>query len=117
MIREDKKQNIPSVFKVSVASNFICYAVLLQLCFMKFKFSFFIVLLVTGKCFKMGAFLARRVCMTFYVLQVTIPCVCEKKEDLKLSPVKGDGIGALLCFWCRSDSLSNSKKLQSQMQI
>ena len=69
---------------------------MLQLCLTRFKLLFFIALLVRGKHLKMGTFLTRRVCMTFYVLQVIIPCICDKTEDLKLSPGKGEGVGVLL---------------------
>jgi len=67
--------------------------------------------------------------MTFYVLEVTIPCICDKNKDVKLCPGKGESTGVLLGFCCGlvaevwvkhcsvHDSLSNSKKLQSQMHI
>lgn len=63
---------------------------------------FYIVLLVRGKHLKMGTLLTRRFCIIFYVLQVTSPCIYDKTEDLKLSPGKGEGIGVLFCFCCRS---------------
>lgn len=120
MRREDKKQKLP-FFKFSVASDFICHAALLQLCFTRFNVLFYIVLLVRGKHLKMRSLLTRRFCTTFYVLQVTSPCIYDKTEDLKLCSGKG------FCFvfvaecglkHCSAHaSLSNSKKLQSQMCI
>lgn len=50
----------------------------------------------------MGALLTGRVCTTFCVLQVTLPRVCDKNEDLKSSAGKGKGTGVLLRFCCRS---------------
>lgn len=74
----------------------------MQHCFMRFKSAFFIVLLVRGKQLKMGTLLTTSVCTTSYVLQVTISCVHDKNEGLKLPSGRVEDTGILLWFCCRS---------------